>query len=78
MPEASHGTARSPIKSTAACRGVVDILFSGSRGFGPLYRVVAGSFSETLLLGASEPFVVIPRSGVPGASEQTSNEGVAT
>jgi nucleotide-binding universal stress UspA family protein len=67
-----------PRRITAACDGVVDILFAGSRGFGPLHRVVAGSFSETLLAGATEPLVVMPRSGVPGASEQTSHEGVAT
>ena len=48
---------------TSACEGIVDILFAGSRGYGPLHRVLAGSVSEGLMLGATQPFVVTPRSG---------------
>jgi nucleotide-binding universal stress UspA family protein len=48
---------------TTTCNGIVDILFAGSRGYGPLHRVLAGSVSEGLMLAATQPFVVTPRSG---------------
>jgi nucleotide-binding universal stress UspA family protein len=68
-----------PRRITAACDGVVDILFAGSRGFGPVHRVVAGSFSEALLLDATQPVVVMPRSSSPHASEPVGRErSVAT
>jgi nucleotide-binding universal stress UspA family protein len=52
---------------TAACDGIVDVLFAGSRGYGPFHRALAGSVSEALVLTATEPFVVTPRSGTPPA-----------
>jgi nucleotide-binding universal stress UspA family protein len=45
----------------AACDGVVDLLVTGSRGYGPLQRAMAGSFSEALTEGASHAVVVVPR-----------------
>ena len=53
----------------AACDGVVDVLFAGSRGYGPLHRALGGSVSEALVLTATQPFVVTPRSGTPIAAE---------
>jgi nucleotide-binding universal stress UspA family protein len=44
-----------------ACDGVVDLLVTGSRGYGPLQRALAGSFSEALTEGASHPVIVVPR-----------------
>lgn len=51
-----------------ACDGIVDLLFTGSRGYGPMHRALAGSVSEGLLMAATQPVVVMPRSciGQPG------------
>lgn len=48
------------------CDGIVDLLVMGSRGYGPLRRVLAGSTSEALLLHATQPVLVVPRTA--GAS----------
>jgi nucleotide-binding universal stress UspA family protein len=45
-----------------AASGVVDLLFTGSRGHRALQRVFTGSVSEQLLLTAAQPVVVVPRS----------------
>jgi nucleotide-binding universal stress UspA family protein len=44
-----------------ATEGIVDVLFVGSRGHGPVKRVFAGSVSDALLLAATQPVVVLPR-----------------
>jgi nucleotide-binding universal stress UspA family protein len=44
-----------------ACDGIVDLLITGSRGYGPLQRALAGSVSEALTEGASHPVMVVPR-----------------
>lgn len=44
-----------------AADGVVDLLVTGSRGYGPLQRALAGSVSEGLTEGASHPVIVVPR-----------------
>jgi nucleotide-binding universal stress UspA family protein len=45
----------------AACDGVVDLLVCGSRGYGPVDRVLLGSVSEGLADGARYPVLVTPR-----------------
>ena len=45
-----------------ACDGIVDVLFAGSRGYGPMHRALVGSVSEALLRAATHPVVVTPRS----------------
>jgi nucleotide-binding universal stress UspA family protein len=55
---------------THAADGIVDVLFTGSRGYGPLHRTVAGSVAESLLVTASQPVVVTPRSGVDAVEQQ--------
>ena len=62
---------------TAACDGIVDIVFAGSRGYGPLHRALAGSVSEALLLSATQPFIVMPRSGAPCAAAVAPDGSVA-
>ena len=47
-----------------ASSGIVDVLFTGSRGHGPLHRVFAGSVSQALLLAATQPLIVLPRATV--------------
>ncbi|MFI5935231.1 universal stress protein [Actinoplanes sp. NPDC051494] len=41
----------------------VDVLFCGSRGYGPARRVLLGGVSTRLLRRARRPVVVVPRSG---------------
>jgi nucleotide-binding universal stress UspA family protein len=53
-------------KIGAAADGVLDILFAGSRGYGPMHRALAGSVSESLLRSSTQPVVVMPRAGVAG------------
>jgi nucleotide-binding universal stress UspA family protein len=45
----------------AACDGIIDLLVTGSRGYGPLQRALLGSVSEALTNGASYPVLVLPR-----------------
>ena len=44
-----------------AFEGVVDLLVTGSRSYGPMERALLGSVSETLTEGASYPALVVPR-----------------
>ncbi|AGL18366.1 universal stress protein [Actinoplanes sp. N902-109] len=41
----------------------VDVLFTGSRGYGPARRVLLGGVSARLVRRARRPVVVVPRSG---------------
>jgi len=41
----------------------VDVLFCGSRGYGPARRVVLGGVSTRLSRRARRPLIVVPRSG---------------
>jgi nucleotide-binding universal stress UspA family protein len=41
----------------------VDVLFCGSRGYGPARRVLLGGVSTRLVRRAKRPLVVVPRSG---------------
>ena len=59
-----RGTPQEAIAET--CHGVVDLLVTGSRGYGALRRAFAGSVSEALVEGAPQPVLVIPRPSVPG------------
>jgi nucleotide-binding universal stress UspA family protein len=62
----------------AACDGVVDLLVSGSRSYGPLQRALLGSVSEAITEGASHPVLVVPRVGSrPGAATVVAPDGVA-
>ncbi|MET0972446.1 MAG: universal stress protein [Thermoleophilaceae bacterium] len=51
-----------PVRTIAtATDGIIDILFTGSRGYGPMHRALAGSVSEALLRVSSQPVVLMPR-----------------
>jgi nucleotide-binding universal stress UspA family protein len=57
-----------------ACQGIVDLLFTGSRGYGPMQRALIGSVSEVLTQGAPHPVLVVPRRAEaisPGAAHAT-------
>jgi nucleotide-binding universal stress UspA family protein len=53
----------------AECEGIVELLIMGSRGYGPLHRVLAGSVSEALMLRATQPVLVVPRTVGLGVSQ---------
>jgi len=57
-----HGHAAEQITRRTA--GVVDLLFAGSRGNGPLRRALLGSVSGALVRDADYPVVITPRSAV--------------
>lgn len=54
-----HGVPSVVINQASA--QVVDLLVTGSRGYGPMHRALIGSVSEALTEGASHPVVVVPR-----------------
>ena len=49
-----------------ACEGGVDLLVAGSRGYGPLMRVLLGSVSTQLVAEAPCPVLVVPRPTADG------------
>ena len=57
-----HGHAAEQI--ARRCAGVVDLLFAGSRGYGPLRRALLGSVSGALVHDTGCPVVISPRSAV--------------
>jgi nucleotide-binding universal stress UspA family protein len=65
-----HGTPGPVI--AAACDGIVDLLVTGSRGYGPMQRALLGSVSEVLTEGAPHPVLVVPRAGRIRENPQTS------
>jgi nucleotide-binding universal stress UspA family protein len=60
-----HGDPHDLIGET--CSGVVDLLVTGSRGYGPLRSAFIGSVSEALMEGAPHPVLVLPRAPAPAA-----------
>jgi nucleotide-binding universal stress UspA family protein len=50
-------------KIASAADGVLDLLITGSRGQGPVARAFAGSTSQSLLLAATCPVLIVPRAG---------------
>jgi len=56
--------------------GVVDLLFVGAGGHGPLGRVLEGNVSGEFVRAAGCPVVVTPRSGV--SSRRSRDAAVAT
>ena len=62
-----HGGAGKAIAD--ACDGIVDLLVTGSRGYGPVQRALMGSVAEALLEGAAHPVLVLPRTAAGRISE---------
>jgi nucleotide-binding universal stress UspA family protein len=62
-----HGAPGSVI--AAACDGIVDLLVTGSRGYGPMQRALLGSVSEALTDGATYPVLVLPRGRAKRAND---------
>jgi nucleotide-binding universal stress UspA family protein len=51
-----------------ACGGDVDLLVTGSRGYGPLRRTLLGGVSAALMRSARCPVFVVPKSSVAGGT----------
>jgi nucleotide-binding universal stress UspA family protein len=60
--EVLEGDPAEAIRDAAGAEGV-DLVVCGSRGYGPVRRVLAGSTSRRLLDGARQPVIVVPRAG---------------
>ena len=71
-----HGHAAEQIARRT--NGVVDLLFAGSRGYGPLRRALLGSVSGALVRDAGCPVVITPRSAVVAHRGVTSSAQSAT
>jgi nucleotide-binding universal stress UspA family protein len=56
----------------------VDLLFCGSRGHGPVGRVVLGSTADQLIHAAPCPVVVVPRSAVTAPADPPATPAPAT
>jgi nucleotide-binding universal stress UspA family protein len=52
-----------PADEIAARSGTLDLLVLGSRGYGPVRRVLLGSVSTRVMRSADCPVLVVPRSG---------------
>jgi nucleotide-binding universal stress UspA family protein len=55
-----------PAKVLEAHSGSLDLLVIGSRGYGPVRRVLLGGVSTKVVRAASCPILVVPRAGVHG------------
>jgi nucleotide-binding universal stress UspA family protein len=61
LPQLEHGD---PVeKLLEACESGVDLLVLGSRGFGPVMRLLIGSVSARVIRAARCPVMVVPRPG---------------
>ena len=67
-----HGAAGKAIAD--ACDGIVDLLVTGSRGYGAVQRALMGSVAEALLEGAAHPVLVLPRTAAGRISEHAGAE----
>jgi nucleotide-binding universal stress UspA family protein len=52
------------VEIAARAHGVIDLLFAGSRGYGPLRRALLGSVSGALVRDAGCPVVVTPHTAI--------------
>jgi nucleotide-binding universal stress UspA family protein len=58
LPVICHGNAA--VELAGQCEQGVDLLLMGSRGYGPLYRVLLGSVSSMMIGAARCPVIVVP------------------
>jgi nucleotide-binding universal stress UspA family protein len=69
-----HGRPGEVIRN--ACDGVVDLLVTGSHGYGSVQRTITGSVSEALTEGASYPTLVVSRGSEPPRTESAGSTHV--
>lgn len=64
LPAIAHAVVESPVTALAEASERLDLLVCGSRGYGPLRRVLLGSVSRPLSRVARCPLIVLPRGAV--------------
>jgi nucleotide-binding universal stress UspA family protein len=67
----------SPAEALAVYSDRVDLLIVGSRGYGPVGRLVHGSTTSRLAKSACCPLLVLPRSPVPSTSRDAQSDEAA-
>ena len=73
----SHAVYGSAAEELAIYSASVDLLVVGSRGYGPLGRLVHGSTSSKLARSARCPLLVLPRPAAPTTSRDAQTERAA-
>jgi nucleotide-binding universal stress UspA family protein len=73
IPHAAYGA---PVEELALYSASLDLLVVGSRGYGPIGRLMHGSTSQELARRARCPLLVLPRATRAGAAEAPGREAV--
>jgi nucleotide-binding universal stress UspA family protein len=63
-----------PGEELAQLSGEVDLLIVGSRGYGPIGRLIHGSTSNYLQRHARGPLLVLPRAGTAASAERVGSQ----
>jgi nucleotide-binding universal stress UspA family protein len=71
-PRAAYGQ---PAEELALYSASLDLLIVGSRGYGPIGRLIHGSTSQQLAHSARCPLLVLTRTGHPGATYAAAEHG---
>ena len=71
-PRAAYGQ---PAEELAAYSASLDLLVVGSRGYGPIGRLIHGSTSQQLAHSARCPLLVLTRAAHPSATEEAAEHG---
>lgn len=71
-PHAAYG---SPAEELTLFSASVDLLIIGSRGYGPLGRIMHGSVSHRLARSARSPLLVLPRLARPESARESTDRG---
>jgi nucleotide-binding universal stress UspA family protein len=71
-PRAAYGQ---PAEELALYSASLDLLIVGSRGYGPIGRLVHGSTSHQLARSARCPLLVLTRTAGPGATDEAAKRG---
>ena len=74
-PHAAYGT---PAEELAVYSASLDLLIVGSRGYGPIGRLIHGSTSQQLARTARCPLLVLPRSTRPIDTHEPAEDGRET
>ena len=71
-PHAEYGQ---PAEELALYSASLDLLIVGSRGYGPIGRLIHGSTSQQLAHSARCPLLVLARTARPNATDETAEHG---
>ncbi len=74
----AHAAYGDPAEELALYAASVDLLVIGSRGYGPVGRLIHGSTSMSLASSCRSPLLVLPKALVPAGTTQSEDEHVTT